>query len=393
MLNLLFLKSLAIYTLFALIMYNISIKGKSISTSKKMPKQYIWCVLVFALISGLRWDVGTDYLGYLQMYKDLRLGLELSRTDVEAGFALITKAFGILHLHYSLYFAFWAFLQCFFIVKSVFDEKYKVVPYIMLLIPLSSHYISLMNGLRQMVVACSFIWATQFIINREFKKYALWVFVCSFIHQSVWILLPVYFLNRAKGKWNNSVAQFSILFICILLGNVPSWITLMSNVSGLLDLLGYEKFSSQMDYLVSSEAMNDYNWGPRMLSTLAVYSIIILFNDRAKRFLDSQRFNLFYKIFFIGICLSFLFCNTSIFNRPVDYLILFSLPVCGYTLYYFKETKRTDLFYLLIFCSAFYVIVSCFTESRVPEDMRNSYLYQFCFSHWDIINNPIVRPH
>lgn len=393
MLNLLFLKSLAIYTLFALIMYNISIKGKSISTSKKMPKQYIWCVLVFALISGLRWDVGTDYLGYLQMYKDLRLGLELSRTDVEAGFTLITKAFGILHLHYSLYFAFWAFLQCFFIVKSVFDEKYKVVPYIMLLIPLSSHYISLMNGLRQMVVACSFIWATQFIINREFKKYALWVFVCSFIHQSVWILLPVYFLNRAKGKWNNSVAQFSILFICILLGNVPSWITLMSNVSGLLDFLGYEKFSSQMDYLVSSEAMNDYNWGPRMLSTLAVYSIIILFNDRAKRFLDSQRFNLFYKIFFIGICLSFLFCNTSIFNRPVDYLILFSLPVCGYTLYYFKETKRTDLFYLLIFCSAFYVIVSCFTESRMPEDMRNSYLYQFCFSHWDIINNPIVRPH
>lgn len=394
MLNLLFLESFVMYTLFALIMYQISfIRGKDFSTLLRLPRRYVWCIVIFAFISGLRWDVGTDYLGYLQFYKDMRLGLELQRTDFEKGFAIITKAFGFLHIHYSLFFAFWAFLQCFFIVKSVSEEEYQVVPYILLLIPLSNHYISLMNGIRQMVVACSFVWATKFIMNREFMKYALWVFISSFIHQSVWILLPVYFLNRSKRKWDRGVFQGVVLLVCVIIGSTPSWISLMNSLSGLVGFMGYEKYSTQMDYLVSSEAIVDYNWGPRMLCNLALYFLIIILNDRVKNYFQSPRLDFFYKIFLIGVCLNYIFCRTSIFTRPVDYLMLFSLPVCGYTLLYLKKTNQMPLFGALLFLSAFYVFVSCFTESSVPENMRNSFLYQFCFSHWDIINNPIVRPH
>ena len=393
MLNLLFFESLLIYTLFAVIMYNISIKEKKNTTSHKMPSRYVWCILIFALISGLRWDVGTDYLGYLQTYKDMRLGLELYRTDYEKGFELITKAFGFLHIHYSLYFAFWAFLQCYFIVKSVSEEKYHVVPYILLLIPLSNHYIMLMNGLRQMVVACSFLWSSKFIIEKDFKKYILWVFVCSFIHITSWLLLPLYFINIFRCKWDNSFFQFIILILCAILGSTPSWVTKLNIVEGFLDVLGYVRYSSQLDFITSLDAMDSYNWGPRKYSLLFLYIILIFSSNHVKRYFESPYLILCYIFFLLGAFTQFLFYNTSIFVRPTDYLVVFSFPVLGYTLYYYRNSGKLPQFYLLISVSFLYVLVSIYVEAGLPEDMRNSFLYQFCFSHWDIINNPIVRPH
>ena len=250
-----------------------------------------------------------------------------------------------------------------------------------------------MNGVRQMVVACSFVWATKFIINKDFKKYLLWIVACTFIHQSVWILLPVFLLYQGNRRWNNDIAQLFILFGCLAFGSTPTWISWMNNLSEPLESLGFERYASSLDFNTSSDAIKGFNFGPRMISMIAIYCIAIISHRRASSFFNSSTYELFFKLFLTGACAHLLFFNTSIFMRPVEYFIIFSLPVCGYALVYYMKTKKQGMMALLLFVSILYVLTACYTESIVPENMRNSFLYQFCFSHWDIVNNPIVRPH
>ena len=392
MLNFLFIKSVSIYALLGIVMYYSAMSVPlSLSGRRKMPKGYILCIVLFGVISGLRWDVGVDHLGYLQSYRESLLGRADSREDFEKGYLLVKNIFAFFHFHYSLFFAFWAILQAYFVVQATRDEKYKVVP-ILLIIPLSWHYITWMNGIRQMVVACSFLWATKFIINKDFKKYLLWIIICSFIHKSVWFLLPVYFFNRIQGKWNNGIVQVLILFVCLILGSNPTWISLLNTLADPLTFLGFDRYASTLDFNTSADALKGFSFGPRMISMVGTYVFVILTHKRVCLYFNSVKYDLFYKLFVIGAYGHLLFINTSIFMRPVDYFTIFSLPVSAYALCFYKNTKQLVPFMFLLFICAIYVLTACYTESLVPEKMRNSFLYQFCFTHWDIVNHPIVRP-
>ncbi len=380
----LLVQSIIIYSLFAWLLFvsskrntNSSINFKSKSFS--FPKKYELSIFVFVLISALRWDVGVDYFSYLHNYEDMKNGFNYNREDIESGFLYISKLFAILHVHYTLYFGLWAFFQIVFVIKA-FEDEPRILPYILLLIPLGGYYCTWMNGIRQMIVACSFLWSIQFVIKKQYVSYYLWIFVAYFIHHSVIILIPFYALSYLKKEWDNRWICYIILLVCIVWGLNPSWINFVLNFSDFINFIGYDNYAERMDIYISDDKIRRINWGPRQITLFLCYFFIIWNYRKVRAYFGSMKVDVCFHIFFIGICIYYLFVNTNhIFIRPTLYMTIFALPMSAYTIYYLKYSKNFLIFSCAFVLYSSYIFLANWAEFLKNESERLSILYQFCF--------------
>ena len=111
------------------------------------------------IFSGVRWNVGVDHLSYLANYENIKAGGEFRSRGIEIGFNLISKLFASWNVHFTIYFAFWAFCQLFFIYYAFKNERY-LLPYIGIVLILGPHYLNWMNGIRQTLAACIFVFCS-----------------------------------------------------------------------------------------------------------------------------------------------------------------------------------------------------------------------------------------
>lgn len=348
-----------------------------------IPKEYTFCILTFIFFSAFRWDVGADHLSYLLVYNEIMDGTFTGRLGFEEGFLFITKIFAEYKIHYTLFFGFCAFWQIFFITKA-FEKERSVLAYIYLLIPLAGYFIVWSNGIRQMIVACSFVWAIKFILNRQLIYYLLWVIVCFFIHRSVLILLPLYFLpylcfNVLKRKY-----ALLILLGCIIIGSIPYWINSLSKISNMLDLLGYDKYVQRIEIITDEEMIREVAWGPRRILTLMTYAINIWFFKDVKQYFNNKKVELIYQLAFLGICYYYIFANTGyLFLRPNAHFLIFILPLTAYTLVYLRKMRNNFNYYCLLICSCSFTWFACWSDYEKIGLSRTVNLYKFCFEHWD----------
>lgn len=380
----LLIQSLIVYSLFAFLLYinavnvrRIVPNGYSYSNGHSLPKGYWICIFIFALISGIRWNVGVDYLSYYYDYSRMLDGtFEARSRGIEIGYLVISQAFSKLKIHFVFYFAFLAFIQIYFILLAFRNHRH-VVPFMLLVLVLGGYYFSIMNGIRQQIVACSFLWAINFAIEKKPVKYIIWVACAYLMHHSVLILLPVFLLVYDNRIWNKKWANLIIFIICIILGNTPSWINSLTRLEGLLTFLGYDNY---LENLTEISSFRTFNFGPRMIVMMGTYILTLWFYPKASKYFKDQKFDWCFKLYFIGLCGYYLFINSSaLFLRPIEYFTLFGLPVIAYILVYLRKEKGLPYMLLLLFSLSF-TFLSCFADYKAPELDRRMQLYQFFFS-------------
>lgn len=381
----LLLQSIIVYSLFACLLFAnsnaVSVNQiRLASQSNKwysLPKGYWICIVIFVVISGLRYKVGVDYYSYLQDYLSVMNGtFEERQRGIEYGYLFCTQLFGSLQIHPTIYFAFLAFLQIFFVIKSVKNER-DVMPYMMIVIILGPFYLSWMNGIRQMIVACSFVWATQFIVTKDIKKYLLWLCVAYLWHKSSVILIIPYLFAYYTNIWDKKWLNIFLLCVCLYLGNTPTWINITENLGGFLNFIGYHSYSEMMQEITNSASFQRFSIGPRMVLMLISYFMVILYYPKVRQFYKHTPIDLFFKLFFIGVCGYYLFVNTNLlFLRPVQYFDIFALPMIAYTLAYLKRSSEVS-FRLMILASLSFVYIQSYDDFILPVTMRHATLFQF----------------
>lgn len=386
------LQSIIVYTGTALLLYLLATnlvrrENYVLQTESRTLSIFSWeiifSIILFAFISGVRYNVGVDHLSYLGDYLTAYNGQESLIRIKEWGFYNIMFLFTRTGLHFTLFFAFWAAVQIGLIYYAFRNNK-QILPYIALCIMLGPYYLDWMNGIRQCVVECMFVWGIEFVHKRNFGKFLLLLILASGIHKSVLILLPIYFLLNAKFDLNNIKLNLGILFICVLLGNVPSWLSVFNSFDGLLQNLGYEKYAQDIK-IMTTENLRETAWGPGRLSLFMIDLVIIYLYPSIKRFFyhDKEIIRMYFILFFIGTCLYQLFVNTShIFLRPIEYLLIFRLVMSAYVLLYLRNLKLRPQFYLflLIACANIYISLVKISQSPMSSDFI---AYKF---FWDYIN-------
>lgn len=383
------LQSFVVYTFTGLLLY---ILGTSLASKEVKNREcsYSFCwrievwlsVAIFSIIAGLRYNVGVDYPVYLQFYEDMHLQGWISRETLELGFMFILKLFTNFDLHFSFFFAFLASIQIFFVYYALRDRTF-LLPYVGLFIMLGPFFLDWMNGIRQCIAICIFVYAVEFIQKRKLLHYIILIIIAGLFHKSAYILLFLYFIvNPINGIFNNRWLVIFTYVLCILIGLVPTWLYIVERFEGILQILGYDFYSENLQSY-SEDVMRSVAWGPSRLGDLCISLMIFWYYSRIRFFYNSDKLLPYYFVlFFFGSCFYNLFINTShIFLRPIAYFTIFKLPLTAYLLYYLKISRRKFVYFFLFFVAFTYIYFVIIKVSLNNTGGEEYSLYKFFFNH------------
>lgn len=380
------LQSFLVYTITALLLYSLA-KNLALRDAYKQ-RQYncqvsFWCpeiilsLLIFALVAGMRYNTGVDHLGYLKSYIYLQETGQF-RTEHEIGFNYLSKLFANAGMHFIIFFGFLAFLQIFFIYYALKDRKF-LLPYVALNIMLGSYFLDWMNGIRQCIVICAFVFLIKYIVERKFIKYAIAILILSTIHKSAYILIPAYFLFIKDFSFANRKICLIILAICVLIGMTPTWSDIMTNAESFLAFLGYDGYAENIEQI--SEEFRQVAWGPNRIGIFLTDVLIIWHYPNMKKYFKSDKYlSAYFLLFLIGTFSYNLLVNTShIFLRPIGYFTIFRLPLTAYLLYYLKQNRKNAMFIFLSLIVFTYIYFVIYKSIAMPTDVSETNLYHFFF--------------
>lgn len=323
------------------------------------PDKNLWKFwLFFAMICGIRWNVGEDCVGYMQNFDKgvIRFDNGVIREDsIEYLWALLVLGVYNLHLHYTVGMAITAFVQIYFTTKIA--SKYR---YILVFLPIAlfggAYFWDYCNAVRQMMAASIFVFSTQFILEKKLLPYLLCIFVASQIHHSSQLLYVFHvFAYIRTDKISFSDKRFlctSIFIACFVLGMTPQFQAYAGYFSALVDFFGdsYEYVNIYIQDKIVEGNNDARNFGPMMLSYFLSSLAIVWFGPELKKEykVEIPYFDLWWMFAFIYVCGFFLFGNISfMFLRPLMYFIPFQLLITSLLLYYFY-THNKKYFMLMI---------------------------------------------
>ncbi len=342
-------------------------------------------VAFYVLICAIRYNVGCDCMSYAYIFTHGTGGVR----NGEVLFYLLSRFSADWNLHYALPFAVCAFLQIYPITKALKEYKYILITLPLVLFG-GRYFQDLNNGVRQMIVASMFVYASRYIVDRKPLYYAAFIFLGSMIHQSALMLIPFYFVPRwlslAKMRW----VMMGIFTFCFVAGQTPAFQNFVGYAEYLAGTFGYAGYGSRMGAMLAAETNEALAFGPMMLSYLLAAYAIIWFGPTLKQTYGKKipYFDIWYNLSFFFACAYFLVCNIShIFIRPVQYFELFQMIMVALLLYEFRAHRR--LLYL-----AFLVIVWTNTTWAIYKYHRSpleSSTYKVFFLHQDEVRRWLRR--
>lgn len=354
--------------------YNPSKKYNPTLFSIISKSYFIIPIFVFCFFSSLRYKVGVDCENYKEAFYDtVTYGEPLKVGTSEVVYLWLTQFCSYITNTHYLYMFLLAFLEIFFLYYAFRKQTY-ILLYLGIALFLNNDYFYLMNGMRQCIVACSFVSMIPLIINKRWWIFILFVFLASLMHRSALMLLLIsiyiYFTQRGILKVRY---QLFIILICYMLMDKLD----ISSITNLYSLASHAGYSIEsIEGYSELEAMNK-NFGLTSMLLLLIYLIIVLHSKRMQRFYNSSLFNIYYNLFFIAICLYLLFYNNFTINRLLIYVLIFVPIVISLTIFALKKTKykyNKVYLYLLFLIMTFNFL---FILYRVSFDPSETFLYKF----------------
>ena len=208
-----FISSFYIYFLTAFVMFCFSwtqVGNNSMSKNyyqKKYISLFIIC-LIFGLIFGMRWDVGTDNLEYLYIY----INNLTDNYKTEFIFKFFNDICYDNNIHYSIYFGIFAFIQLFLVLFALRKQPF-VWPFIIISLFGGNFFWDWMNGMRQEMASCIMFLGANFIINRKLGYFLICLLIAFGFHKSALMLIFLYPLFKTGKAYVPSFYIQLFLFI------------------------------------------------------------------------------------------------------------------------------------------------------------------------------------
>lgn len=313
--------------------------------------------ILWLLICGGQYYVGTDYPSYFQIFEGYDLDSYLRKHEyLFVGIIVLCNKIGI-HGQ-ALFYIFYAinFLFLFLIIKRI-PIRYIFI-FILLYITVTNLFNNQLNTLRQATAIYIGTYAVLLTLDNNNFKAFVFIIIASLIHQSALILILVLLFKRILLS-----LSYRGLSIFLLVATAMSFILQPNVLNFLLPFLP-----------------EDYAWyiergtlvGQSFISRLTKYIFIpiyLLAWNYFKRHDLPEQDDILFKFGWVAFCLRLSLINIPIVSRITDYaLILSILPLYLYLSHIMKE-KHMFLFVSILF------LLSLFYCLKVTHFATGEYLY------------------
>jgi len=229
-----------------------------------------------------------------------------------------------------------------------------------------------MTGVRQFTACAFFLLGMQFILKKSFLKYFLSIFAGSLFHQTVWILLPLYFIPF-KYLYNKTI-MITIFFITFFIGNVEYIVFYIKDLSEFLSY--YFNFGTRYidGYIYRVDRFfitGDMSLGLGYYFIIASNFFLLFLSSNIVQ--KNNQLKPYYFIFFLSCIMYNLFHSVSLLNRLNEYFLISKPIVLAFTIYYFFHIRKNILIGTIIvglFLVMFLAMIILSTNTCSPYNFK-----------------------
>lgn len=207
------------------------------STDKVVGKLMLFVsFLIIFLPAALRYNVGTDYWSYVEIFNRIQSG---EKTYVELGYAFINQFIIYLGLEVEWLFAFIAFLTYYLAYQSYPKKNAAIYHFLYITV----FYLMTFTSLRSAITfSITLIALTNYTQTKKFIPYLIWTLIGAFFHKSILLILVIPMLcmpivQTLLKKYK--IIILALLALCFILRfELITWIL----NSSIAEALGYKKY-------------------------------------------------------------------------------------------------------------------------------------------------------
>jgi transmembrane protein EpsG len=284
------------------------------------------------LVSGLRKNIG-DTVYYMNSYANLDYSWVNIVGQKDIGFNIFQMILQKISNDPQLLIFVVALITNVLIIMTLYNYS-KLFELSLYVYITSGMFLVSMNGIRQFMAAAIAFAATKYIVNGDWKKYILVILIAAQIHQSAFILIPIYFIVRRKA-W--------------------SWTTMALLVLAIFIVLGFNQFSSLLfSVLENSQYSNykDFQEGGTNIFRVAVSGVPVLLaylgRDRLREIFPQSDY--FVNMSLLAFVFMIISTQNWIFARFMFYFGLYSPLLMSWIVHLFVSRERKLIYYSIIVC-------------------------------------------
>lgn len=344
---------------FSLIVFEMLLAHCDVRSKKAVSVYGIFLILLYSVVAGLKYSIGTDFQGYLLFYQNAYFGNEIG-SHFEEGFILMNRILANLQIPPVFYFI---FLNCINIASLYYLTKniYPIaLPFAVAIFIMIDNGFSLSTNIYRQYVAISLnCFLLPLLLKNRLKYfYILGCWLLASFHTSAWLCVIFFVLRDIKVVNNNN----RILFIIMLALTYVFGPYIYSQVSSLFSLvsslIGYE----DKTYLTSGQYRIQQDPGLGVFLRFIQTSIIIYYYPKVSKFVNSKLFEIIFNAFLFASVIKALIVMDIAVVRTICYMtileyLLMSVTICCILK---SRPKHGDsalifvviLIYVLLFCIA-----------------------------------------
>lgn len=310
----------------------ITFFSSSINSKKRSQgKINCWSVLIFLLlffVAAFRGDFTTDYIGYEDIY---RYNVNRTLSDIlsnwsnnypETGFLVFQYIIKVIFNDKLFVFIFSSALIVYAYIKEINEYFPKHIIPLLLFVDIGTYYSSF-NVTRQIMAAAIVALGLKYLYDNKLLQYILMVLIASTFHSSALVMIPMYFVLRAKWKKNIMwITSISVIAISALLPYILRWITQYA----------WEWYN--VDSLLASGFNIKNLVGPLFLSCYPIASSLMRKNTK-----DFKE-NIWINGTYIYLALSILGMQVSLITRFASFFSIFAVLAFSKSIYDIKDRRE-----------------------------------------------------
>ncbi len=302
--------------------------------------------LIFVFTAGFRFEIGTDYFSYQDIFnKTNRLGEitslnTISEVPAEPLYLLLNSLFKTLNLNLNLMFLCISIFTSTLLFNSLsqYLGRYK---FLALVTYFSFVFFTLdMSGIRQSIAVSIFFFSFRFIISKSFPKFLFSILIASLFHISALFCIIFYSLFTRKFK--------SVNFILIL---IPSLVIILFKIQFIYKLVEsiLEKIIPEtaiLKLLIYSSADKPWEFNIKIVLFLTIFLLLLI--NRVKLEKKFLYFNIALNSLFFYLLFRMTLWESIEINGRINFYFIFGL-ILSFPMLYHVINKKLRMYFLVAF--------------------------------------------
>lgn len=326
--------------------------------------------ILLALVSGFRYEVGTDFHGYLRYFDLVANGYS---SPAEIGFDLLAYIVSALGFNgQMLFLVISSFTMLFFYKGAQYyflkGIVYKPLFYIIFLI---FAYFHSFNAVRQILAAAIIFYASKYIIEKNYAMFTFWVLLAMSFHLSSVFFLILYFIVN-KNYSRKTLYTTLLLALLLAMNNVISNIMFQITYNfTFIDIGGYVS-----NYLTSSYNEQNIDLGIVFAINTLLLLVLIFFKSKYIKFKWQNVILNFYCLYITTILLA---TDAFVVARFQYYLSSYMAVAISSVIIMFDDDSKKIVKLISTFLYIFLYLYIIYTGYVNPEN-TDLIPYQYNFN-------------